>query len=62
MANFEDFVVNNIYRLCIVEVLASDIFMPQTVWGLFPYREISKSCYLSCLVFLIFFFFCSQDL
>ena len=54
--NLEDSLANKIYWLCIAEVLARDIFMSQPVSGLFPCRGISKSRYLSCLVFLIFFF------
>lgn len=54
MMNFEDSVANKIYKLCISEVLATDIFMSQPVSGLFPYRENRKLGYLSCFVFLIF--------
>ena len=52
--NFEDSATNKVYRLCLPELLARDIFMSQPVSGLFPYRENRKLGYLSCFVFLIF--------
>lgn len=55
MINFEDFILNKICRLCIVDILVSSIFMSLSILGLFPCREIIKSCYLSCLIFLNFF-------
>jgi hypothetical protein len=56
MINFEDSVANKVYGICVAQVLARDFSMSQPVLGLFPCKGINKSCYLTCLVFLILFF------
>jgi hypothetical protein len=56
MMNFEDSVANKIYKLCISEVLATDIFMSQPVSGLFPCRG-DQQIMLPVLFGLLDFFF-----
>ena len=61
MKNLRDSITNKIYCFILAQVLARDIFMSKSVTGLFPCGGISKSCYLSCLIFSNFSL-CSQHL
>lgn len=54
MKNLNDFTTNKT-DLNSAEVLATDIFMSKPVIELLPCQGMSRSSYLSCLVFLIFF-------
>ena len=60
--NLNDSITNKLYCLSLAEGLAWDIFMSMPVIGLFPCGGISKSSYLSCLIFSIFFSFLYQHL
>ena len=60
MMNFKDSITNKVEWLILTEVLARDIFMSKPVSELFPcggiYFPSCNSCYLSCLLALMFFF------